>query len=127
MSPPMTARAARVYRAVDLESAPKPQVLDRLLSRLLDDVELAATAIGRGQLDVKAGAIDHATCIVTELTAALDHAAAPELCANLASLYTFVQDRLSSANRSLEVDPLRQAARILDHLRESFRAACARP
>lgn len=127
MNMSMTARAARLYRTVDLDSAPKSQILDRLMQRLIDDVEAAAAAIGRRDLEVKAAKLDHALCIVTELIAALDHAAAPELCGNLGSLYAFVQEQISLASRSLDVRPLRLAAKIVADLREAFRAASAAP
>ena len=117
----MLARAASVYRRVDLESAPKTQILERLFDRFLVDLAGARTAIAARDIPGKAAAIDHALQIVVELKASLDAAAAPELCANLAALYDFVTDRLSDANTSLTTPPLDQCQRIMTEIGDAFR------
>ena len=89
----MSQRAAKVYRNVDLESAPKSQILERLLDRLHTDLGTARQAITDRRIEAKAAALGHAQAIVVELRAALDHAQAPELCGNLARLYDFVNER----------------------------------
>jgi flagellar secretion chaperone FliS len=123
----MYARAANAYRTVDLESAPKPQVLDRLYGRLIGDLDTAAAAIRTRDIKAKANALDHASRIVTELIAALDHDAAPELCTHLVALYEFVQERISTASFRLDAGPLAQATEVLNHLRESFQLARSQP
>jgi flagellar protein FliS len=122
----MIARAANAYRRVDLESAPKTQILERLFDRCLADIAAAREAITVKDIKRKAAMLDHALQIVGELKAALDVNAAPVLCANLAALYDFVTDRLSDANITLEAKPLDQATRILGELGEAFRGAHAR-
>lgn len=122
----MHARAANAYRKVDLASAPKPQILERLFDRFLIDLEQARAAIERKDIQAKANAIDHALRIVVELAASLDHTAAPALCANLAALYHFVTDRLIAANTTLATAPLDQATRVMSELSASFREAHAR-
>jgi len=119
----MLARAANAYRRVDLESAPKTQILERLFDRCLADLAAAREAITVRDIKKKAAAIDHALQIVGELKAALDVAAAPELCANLAALYDFVTERMIDANARLDAKPLDQATRIMTELGEAFRGA----
>ncbi len=119
----MNARAANVYRRVDLESAPKTQILDRLFERFASDLVTARRAIETRDVHTKAAAIDHALRIVVELKASLDHAAAPELCANLEALYDFVTDRLTDATILLSVEALDHATRIMNELAEAFRGA----
>jgi flagellar protein FliS len=119
----MLARAANAYRRVDLESAPKTQILERLFERCLADLAVAREAIAVRDIKKKAAAIDHALQIVSELKAALDLAAAPELCANLAALYEFVTERMIDANARLDGKPLDQATRIMTELAEAFRGA----
>lgn len=121
----MYARAASAYRAVDLASAPKGDILTRLYDRLLADVAAARAAIERRDIAGKAAALDHATLILTELRAALDHARAPELCGNLEALYVFVLDRLTQANLHLTIAPLGEAAAVLTQLRDAFAEAKA--
>jgi flagellar secretion chaperone FliS len=124
----MYARAATAYQRVDLESAPKPQILDRLLGRMLTDVESARAAIAIRDIKAKAAAIDHATQIAVELRAALDYAAAPELCGNLAALYDYVIERLALANMQLDPRRLDEAAGVVTSLRDAFaKAASAQP
>ncbi len=119
----MHARAANVYRRVDLESAPKGQVLERMFDRFLADLVAAREAIARKDIQAKANALDHALRIVGELQASLDHAAAPELCANLVALYDFVSDRLAHSNLTLATAPLDEAHRVMDELADAFRQA----
>lgn len=122
----MLARAANAYRRVDLESAPKTQILERLFDRCLADIAAAREAIEARDIKKKATALDHALQIVAELKASLDVAAAPELCANLAALYDFVTERMIDANARLEAKPLEQATRIMTELGDAFRGAHAR-
>lgn len=120
------ARAANAYRRVDLESAPKEQILARLLDRFLVDVTAARAAITARDIEAKAKAIGHAAAIVVELRAALDPTVAPELCANLVRLYDYADARLNVANLELSVAALDDAARIIGVLGEAFRQARAR-
>jgi flagellar biosynthetic protein FliS len=116
----MNLRAARLYKRVDLESAPKPQILDRLYARLVADIDAATAAIEARDVAGKAAAIDHALRIVAELSAALDHRAAPGLCANLDALYAFVGEQLTAANQRLEVTPLASSRTVVAELRAAF-------
>lgn len=122
----MSQRAANAYRKVDLESAPKDQVLVRLLDRFVLDVNQAREAITRRDIPAKAAAIDHAARILVELQASLDHEAAPDLCGRLAGLYGFANDRLNAANLTLNPAPLDEAAKIIGVLAEAFREAQGR-
>jgi flagellar protein FliS len=122
----MFARAANVYRRVDLESAPKTQIVERLFERCVRDIATARSAIEARDIHQKAAALDHALQIVIELKASLDTAAAPELCANLGALYDFVSERLIEANAQLALPPLDQATRIMTELGDAFRTAHAR-
>ena len=116
-------RAANMYKSVDLESAPKHRIVERLFERFARDVEQARAAIAAKDIRGKALALDHAMRIVSELDASLDHAAAPELCENLCALYAFVTRRLVDANATLAVAALDDAARIMRDLDLAFREA----
>lgn len=122
----MIARAANAYRRVDLESAPKTQILERLFDRCVADIAAARAAIEERDVKKKAQALDHALQIVVELKASLDPAAAPALCEHLAALYDFVTDRLVSASLTLTLPPLDQATRVMTELGEAFRTAHAK-
>lgn len=119
----MYARAATAYRQVDLSSAPKSEILIRLFARCLDDIAAARTAIAAKDIAGKSRALDHASRIVMELRAALDHKAAPELAANLDALYRFVHDQFSAANLQLSPAPLDAATRVMTELADAFSTA----
>lgn len=119
----MSQRAARSYRRMQVQSAPKTQVLDMLFQALTKDIDAARTAIAAKETMAKQGAIDHALRILSELSAALDHGQAPDLCANLAALYDFVGLLLLQASRTLQTKPLADADKIVVDLRESFATA----
>ncbi|MEZ4365259.1 MAG: flagellar export chaperone FliS [Kofleriaceae bacterium] len=116
----MHARAAQTYQRVDLESAPKIQIVDRLFRRFADDAAAARAALAAGDVRGKAAAIDHALQIVAELTAALDPTASPELCANLASLYGFVQAQLGDASARRDPAALERATCVMAELGDAF-------
>ena len=119
----MYARAAKVYRQVDLDSASKPQILDRLYLRFLRDCQEATDAIAKRDIAAKAAAINHASQIVIELVAALDHELAPDLCGNLAALYDYVLDGLGQANMQNDPAYLEQCSALMSQLREAFQEA----
>jgi flagellar secretion chaperone FliS len=114
------ARALRSYRTVSVESASPARLLDELLNRLLRDCASARDCILAKDIAGKGQHIGHGLAIVGELIAALDFSVAPDLCAQLASLYQFVIDRLSDANVRRDVAPLAEAEKIIKTLREAF-------
>jgi len=116
----MYARAALAYRDVDLESAAKPDLVTRLFGRFLTDLDRARAAIKARDIAGKATALDHGMRIVVELRAALDHKAAPELCANLDALYQFVLDQIMLASSSLNPVHLDHAGNVMTQLRDAF-------
>lgn len=119
----MHARAANAYRRVDLESAPKPDVVVRLFERFLADLDATRAAMAKKDVLGKAAATDHALRIVGELEASLDHAAAPELCANLQALYRFAAERVATASVAFDPRPLDDAARVMTEIANAFREA----
>ncbi len=115
--------AARAYQRVDLESAPKTQIVERLFDRFARDVEEARVALGAKNIQNKARALSHANQIVLQLKLALDHKVAPELCANLEALYNFVAMKLTECNIKLTTKPLDEAAKIMAGLGNAFKQA----
>lgn len=119
----MYARAANSYRRVDLDSAPKSEIMMRLFARCLEDIAAGRAAIAARDLTGKARTLDHAAQIVIELRAALDHKAAPELASRLDGLYAYVLQQLATANVKLDPKPLDVATRIMGELAEAFAVA----
>src|SRR5258708_21683827 len=122
----MNARGSRAYKSVSLNTAQPTRVLDELFARLLMDMSEAAALIDAKEPGGKGRVINHALDIVAELANALDHKAAPEVCANLTRLYDFVRERLVTANRKMETKPINEASRVVTTLREAFQQAVAK-
>ena len=61
--------------------------------------------------------------IVTELLATLDPRQAPELCEQLASIYTFVLDRLMKGLNTRTPEPLIEATRAFSPIAQAFAEA----
>ena len=121
----MSNAAIRAYRRVDLESAPKTEVLDRLFVRLEADLRDGQSAIASGDVRARATALDHATRILTELIAALDASRAPDLCGNLQALYQYCLGQISRASFHRSAAHLEQPLAIVATLRASFAEAAA--
>lgn len=119
----MYSRAANTYRRVDLDSAPKHSVVERLFERFLVDLDAARSAVAARDIATKAKVLDHALRIVNELEASLDHNVAPELCTNLARIYAFVTERIHHANLTLDLSALDDASRVMREIGEGFREA----
>lgn len=119
----MLRRAANIYRTVDLESAPKGLILERLFDRFARDVADARAGILARDVPKKGAAIDHAMQIVCQLEAALDRTAAPELCANLAAVYNYVTQRLMKASLEMKTAPLDDVVRVMTPIADAFREA----
>jgi flagellar secretion chaperone FliS len=123
----MYTSGVKAYRKVDLVSAPKTEVLDRLFARLDLDLRDGQRAIANGNVVARAQALDHASRILTELCAALDSGAAPELCANLDALYRYCQTCITRAALERKAAHLEQPLSIVATLRAAFaEAALAR-
>jgi flagellar secretion chaperone FliS len=61
--------------------------------------------------------------ILSELTIALDHDVAPELCGQLEGLYGFCIDRVQMASRKSNPAAIDEVTRVLTPLREAWVAA----
>ncbi|HET9960377.1 MAG TPA: flagellar export chaperone FliS [Polyangiaceae bacterium] len=67
--------------------------------------------------------LSKAYAIISELYIALDHSVYPELCQNLEGLYGFAMDRITTATRRAEVEPILEVIQVLTPVREAWRKA----
>jgi flagellar secretion chaperone FliS len=125
MTTTMYSSAVKAYRRVDLASAPKTEILDRLFARLENDLRDGQSAIDRNDVRGRAEALDHATRILTELIAALDRPAAPELCANLEALYRYCQLGITRASVERSAAHLDPPLAVVATLRAAFAEAAS--
>lgn len=115
-------RAAAAYRKVHMETSPV-RILDALLGRLLQDLEVSRQAITDRDIHAKTKAVDHALSIVAELNLALDPRQSPDLCAQLSGLYGFVEDRLLKASLRLDPGLIDEAIPVVRDIKAAFEQA----
>ena len=123
----MSHRAARHYLKVQLESAPPQRLLLEVFRRLGRDLEDVRQCLSARDIPGKARAVDHALALLGQLEGALDHAAAPGLCRNLATVYAFCKSRLLLASIQLDAAPLYEIEQALGPIREAFEQVIDRP
>ena len=119
----MVGKAAERYKEVRDNTSTPGELLLALYEGVFRFINSARVCLENKQ-DARAREfVGKAYAVVSELLLALDHNAAPELCANLAAVYDFVLSRLSDANRHAQIKPLDEAARALTPLREAWKLA----
>ena len=122
----MMGKAVERYKQVRLSTSTPGELLLALYDGLFRFINSARVCFENEQPARAREFVGKAHAIVSELLLALDHAAAPELCANLASIYDFALSRLSDANREANVKHLDDVAAALTPLREAWQIAVPR-
>lgn len=92
------------------------ELYDGSLSRLRD----AREAIEAGDRSRSQALLCRAHAIVSELQSTLDPQHAPEICAQLESLYDFVLHRITKAHLRSELESIDDAVRVLRPLRDTW-------
>ncbi len=114
---------ANAYKTVGVQSASPQRILDEVFQRIHLDCQRALTAIDAGDVPERCEQITHALKLVGALETSLDSEMAPELCANLVQLYTYVRQRLVDANLEGDASALREAMELVSEVHGSFQAA----
>lgn len=86
--------------------------------RALED---ARGFLAEGNIELRARSINKAIAIVGELHGSLDYAAGGEIAGRLASLYSYMATRLSTANLKQEDAPLAEVENLLRTLGEAWK------
>lgn len=81
-----------------LAEASPYQVIQMLMSGVMDSLALAKGALQRKDFEAKAKALSKASTILESLRSCLDEAVAPELAQNLYALYSYMIERLIDAS-----------------------------
>ena len=111
------------YRASRLESAPPQQIVLMLFQEAARRLTLAADAIARNDGTVWRPHLHHVREIFLELLSALDDDAAPELCANLRSLYRWCIHELVTAGRTNSAQCVLNVLSVTNSLLEGWQGA----
>lgn len=113
--------AAAAYRTAHFENAPPLKLVQMLYEgalRFLDQAEGALAADQGARFQERCL---RAVAIVTELRAALDPVQAPELAANLESLYQFAEEAIRNAMRTDSSAPFTPARDVLRTLLDGWK------
>lgn len=114
---------ARLYAKTQNETASKERLMVLLFEAALRHMRAAAPALEAGRHAEANVAIGKASDIVTELLSTLDRTKAPELCDQLASVYTFVAERLLRAMTDRKSSWVREAERAFAPIAGGFTEA----
>lgn len=115
--------ARRAYQDVTVQTATPGQILLRLHEGAIRFTRQAQEAIRAKKPSEKGLYITKVMAIIDQLNMALDHQAAPEMCANLERLYVFLLDQLNEANVKMDPAPLDVVLQHLTMLHETWRQA----
>jgi flagellar protein FliS len=116
----MTSNVAARYQAVQIQTHDPGEALVALYDGLFRFLNVARYGLRNGQRGRAGEALSKAHAIISEFYLALDHQHAPDLCANLAALYTFCLDRITAANVKNNADPIDDVIRVLGPIRDAF-------
>jgi flagellar biosynthetic protein FliS len=112
--------AAQEYLAARVMTAP-PQALHLLVvDGALRHAARAEAALEAGDRETAHKALNDARSFVGELIGGLDKSAAPEVVANVASLFVFAYRRLAEADVYSSAEKVRDAAKVLRAHRETW-------
>lgn len=108
------------YRKTAVNSASPIQLIVMLYDGALRFIDQGREAMRRGDTYEQNTCLQKAQKIVAELLSCLDLAKGGEIAQNLFALYTYCYNNLVEANVEDRTEPLDQAAKVLESLRESW-------
>jgi flagellar secretion chaperone FliS len=117
-----SAAAARYTQVRNATSTPG-ELLLALYDGLFRFLNGAKACIENKQLPRARELLSKSHAILSELTIALDHDVAPELCGQLEGLYGFCIDRIQVASRKADTLAIDEVTRVLTPLREAWNLA----
>jgi flagellar secretion chaperone FliS len=119
----MLGKVAQRYDQVRAQTSTPGELLLALYDGLFRFLNGARVCFENGQHPRGRELVGKAHAVVSELLLALDHKAAPDLCANLAAIYDFALSRLSNVNRDANPKHIDEVIRVLTPLREAWAIA----
>ena len=120
----MNATGLSAYTQTNIESIVHEATPHKLISMLLkgatDALAQAIGAIGRKDFEGKSKKISKATEIILNLQTYLDREKGGEVADNLNELYTYMVKALIDANRTNDLEKLREVSGLLDTVAEGW-------
>jgi flagellar secretion chaperone FliS len=114
------ARGAQAYYQTQIQSRSPLELVVMLYDGALRFLQQTVDAMERGDLVAKRDSLSRAMAIVTELHGMLDLEQGGEVAASLDSLYTYMIERISTANEQRDPAPLVEVMRLMTGLRDAW-------
>jgi flagellar secretion chaperone FliS len=114
------ARGAQAYYQTQIQSRSPLELVVMLYDGALRFLQQTVDAMERGDLVAKRDALSRAMAIVTELHGMLDLEQGGEVAASLDSLYTYMIERITTANQQRDPAPVVEVMRLMTGLREAW-------
>ena len=108
------------YTRANVATSSGPQIMVSLFQAVLRNMHSSAGAFERGDYQTGSAMAEKAATIVLGLQGTLKTEVAPELCARLSELYTFVACRLGMAGTKLSSQHVLEAEQVFAPLAEAF-------
>ena len=108
------------YMKSNVATASAPQIMISLFQAALRNMRVSAGAFDRGDYQIGSVTAEKAAAIVLGLQGTLKPEVAPELCARLSELYTFVACRLAMAGTKLSSQYVLEAERVFAPIADAF-------
>jgi flagellar secretion chaperone FliS len=117
--------AVRKYKEVRATTCTPGELLLALYDGMFRFLNAGKLCFANGQAARGREQLSKAHAILSELYIALDHEAAPELCAQLSGVYGFCMDRVRHASLHADTKGIDESIRVLTPLREAWQTAAA--
>ena len=114
------ARGAQAYIQTQIQSRSPLELVVMLYDGALRFLQQTVDAMQSGDLVAKRDSLSRAMAIVTELHGMLDLEQGGEVAASLDSLYTYMIERITTANQQRDPAPVVEVMRLLTGLREAW-------
>lgn len=122
-----SARGAEAYYQTHVQSRSPLELVVMLYDGAIRFLNQTTEAMERGDLVAKRDAMSRSMAILAELQGMLDHEQGGEVAASLDSLYTYMIERLSTANAERDTKPIAEVVRLLSGLRDAWSQIAQQP
>lgn len=122
----MYAHQQQFYRQQEAQTASPAQLVLMLYNGALAEIARASRGLAAQPMDLEDvhDCLTRAQAIVTELEVTLDLERGGQMASNLAALYEFCLDRLTTANIAKTGEGLAEVSDVLTGLRDAWEQAC---
>jgi flagellar secretion chaperone FliS len=122
-----SARGAEAYYQTHVQSRSPLELVVMLYDGAIRFLNQTTEAMERGDLVAKRDAMSRSMAILAELQGMLDYEQGGEVAASLGSLYTYMIERLSTANAERDPKPIAEVVRLLSGLRDAWSQIAQQP